>query len=359
MNFESVPPMGALLDNAIPPTSVVLKYYDVDGNPKVTPGQVVELEITFPIGMNVMQGEIFNVELPGFASADTETCSERRSLVVSLWFERASWNTSSSSLALTASTDINKGTLVFVNVPASFALVIPLNGLEENHAALRVGGQFKTGPVMPTAISKSPAVSVLTDRSLIVSPPQVGTDTSLVISFRHTAHLRPLRVGETVTFFIPGMLSSKAQDELVQMNGNNNPFESARWNKAHGKLHLRVGRTVNGTAVHVSIPASQGLRLPNSGMQADGAFLLLDEDVGSVLPTTLRVLPVGFLGNDARISFTGAQTMSTILYAGGSIAALIHFTPSVQIRAGERIQVSMPGFTAPGGLVPSMENEWI
>jgi hypothetical protein len=355
MNFQSVPPMGALLDNAIPPTSVVLKYYDVDGNPKVTPGQVVELEITFPIGMNVMQGEIFDVELPGFAGADTETCSERRSLVVSLWFERASWNTSSSSLALTASTDISKGTLVFVNVPASFALTIPLNGLEENHPALRLGGQFKTGPVMPTAISKSPAVSVLTDRSLIVSPPLVGTDTLLVISFRHTAHLRPLRVGEIVTFFIPGMLSSKAQDELVQMNGNNNPFESARWNKAHGKLHLRVGRTVNGTAVHVSIPASQGLRLPNSGMQADGAFLLLDEDVGSVLPTALRALPVGFLGYDARISFTGAQTISTILYAGGSIAALIRFTPSVQIRARERIQVSMAGFTAPGGLVPSME----
>jgi hypothetical protein len=211
------------------------------------------------------------------------------------------------------------------------------------------------GPVMPTAISKSPAVSVLTDRSLIVSPPQVGTDTLLVISFRHTAHLRPLRVGETVTFFIPGMFSSKEHDELVLMNGNNNPFESARWNKAHGKLHLRVGRTVNGTAVHVSIPASQGFRLPNSGMQADGAFLLLDEDVGSVLPTTLSALPVGFLGNDAKISFTGAQTISTILYAGGSIAALIEFTPSVQIRAGERIQVSMPGFTAPVGLVSSME----
>ena len=355
MNFASIPPMGVLMDKAVPPTRVGLKYYNTDGDSEVTAGEVVGLEISFPTDMHVAQGEIFDVELPGFGGVDTETCSERRSLVVSLFFDRASWNTSSSSLALTASTDIDKGTLVNINVPVSFALTIPLNGLEENHPALRMGGQFEAGPIILTAIGNSPAVHVLTNRSLVVTPPKVGTDVSLVLSFRHSAHLRPLHAGETVTFFLPGMLSSKAHDDLVQMNGDNNPFEAARWSKVHGKLHFRVGRDVAGEAVHVSIPASQGFRLPQTGMSADAAFLLLDEDVGPTLPTALSTMPVGFLGDDAGISFTGAQTIPTLLYAGRLIAALIQFTPNMQIHAGERIHVTMPGFTGPDGMVPTTE----
>ena len=350
MNFESIPPIGALLDEASPPTGVALAYYDENESGNVTAGQLVGLELSFAVDMTIAQGEIFGVALPGFAGVDSELCSERRSLVESVWFERASWNVSSSILSLTASSDIPRGALATVNVPRSFALVIPLNGLEENHLAIRMGGEFVAGNVMMTSISTSPSVYVLTNRSLLFSPPQLGVDVSIEIRFRHSARLRPLRTGEILSFLVPGLSSSKALDDAVTMQGTH-PFAQAHWDPVRQRLYLHVGRDVDGETVQVVIPNSEGFRLSTGGFAANDAYVLLDENIGPSLPSCLTSAPIGFFGEDAQISFTGEKVVQDILYAGSPVGIQISFTPSMDVQGTEKIFIFLQNFNGQNGSV--------
>ena len=352
MPFDLTPPVGALLDNRVsPPDGVkIKKYLGADGSEDVTAGQIVGLQLDFPADMFIFAGEVLQIELPGFSGADANACDERQSLVVSSKFERASWNSSSSLLALTVTEDIQRQSLVSVNIPTSFGLSIPLNGLEENHKALRAGGQFQTGPIMMTPISSSPSVFVLTDRSLQFVPARVNANVSLHLTFRHSAPLRPLRKGELVTLLVPGLASPKL---LVELSGQNNIFElAAQWDETKGKLYLRVRRDVSGELVKVLVPESQGFRLPASGLSANTSFLLLDENVGPALPTMLVSGAIGYFGDAASVSFTGPRIRQPdLLFAGRGVGVLLEFMPSMEIRSGDKIFMGLSGFTAPFGTI--------
>jgi hypothetical protein len=325
----------------------------MNGRGDVTAGQIVELEFLVPFYHAVAEGEVLTIDLPGFSGADTTLCIERKSLVLSPWFERASWNVSTSVLAMTSSKQIPQWTLATVKVPVSFALVIPLNGLEENHPTLRAGGQFQAGPTMMTSISKSSSVFVLTNRSLQLSPPMAAVEVTLVLQFRHSAPFRPLRKGEVVTLLVHGLSSPKAYADKIQMNGQNNPFEYARWDSARGRLYLEFGRDVIGELVQASIPDSEGFRVSTRGLRENETFILLDEKVGPAIPNNLNTLPIGYLGTDARITFEdqGEKEGPPKFYAGRPISPIIVFTPSMDVVAQERIEIWMPGFKAPHGLI--------
>ncbi len=92
--------LGALLDNGTPPAGAALKYFDMNGRGNdVTAGQIVKLEFLVPFYHAVAEVGVLTIDLPGFLRADTKFCNERKSLVLSPWFERASWNVSTSVLA--------------------------------------------------------------------------------------------------------------------------------------------------------------------------------------------------------------------------------------------------------------------
>jgi len=176
-------------------------------------------------------------------------------------------------------------------------------------------------------------------------------DQQVIQRVRVDSTIRPLRKGEVVTFLVHGLL--QGNDDKIQMNGQNNPFEYARWDSARGRLYLEFGRDVIGELVQASIPDSEGFRVSTRGLRENETFILLDEKVGPAIPNNLNTLPIGYLGTDARITFEdqGEKEGPPKFYAGRPISPIIVFTPSMDVVAQERIEIWMPGFKAPHGLI--------
>lgn len=228
----------------------------------VTAGQIVKLEFLVPFYHAVAEVGVLTIDLPGFLRADTKLCNERKSLVLSPWFERASWNVSTSVLA--KSPDSTRWR--------------PVSG-RSNHD---------------------------------------DVDQQVIQRVRVDSTIRPLRKGEVVTLLVHGLSSPKAYDDKIQMNGQNNPFEYVRWDSARGRLYLEFGRDVIGELVQASIPYSEGFRVSTRGLRENETFILLDEKVGPAIPNNLNTLPIGYLGTDARITFEdqGEKEGPPKFYAG-------------------------------------------
>jgi hypothetical protein len=314
---------------------------------------------------------MIRISLPGFGIESTtkqETCDVRTSAVDSgagNFISRGTWNLTSQTLYLVADKKIERSQLLEVAVPNSFGLRLPFNGLELNHATLRIGGDFEAGDVLMTRIWSSERVPVLEDAQFRIDPARVAEDVALNFSFTHVARLRTLAPGETLSIFLPGFTSLSTGElevyssiresgrsplEFDEIIASPRVFTSAHWDVSSETLILTVGIPIlsqdcsncSHNEVQILVPKSERFRLSSSGFASDTATFLLDQRIGPSLPSRIRNGAIGFLGAEARVSLITVKEAP--LRAGEVSTIQIEFEPAMDIAGGESIILRLPGF---------------
>jgi hypothetical protein len=303
--------------------------------------------LRFSAVMDLRPADTITLVLPTFRGVQQEIIptSDPPGIFSSLAFR------SESLILRVARFPVLSGTDVRVDIPSSFGITTPLQGVPADFPDIVVSSTAQAGPVPPTTVSASEAI------------PAILTGTSL--SYDRTDGFRPLSMnisftaGKTLskdTFIevnLPGFTGSDSSAIPVRFYivssrralALANYIELASWSQATRVLRLAITSAVPAqTRALVSVPSSAGLTLSANGLAQDSSSLSIryfTPSEESAPASRIEASPsVTALLADTKVTFAeGAQ-------AGKPTAVNLTLTPTFPegFGTGDTLVLSLPGF---------------
>jgi hypothetical protein len=303
--FQRVGPVGAFLSTEL---HIFPRVASVNGIP-------VGLRLQFTLNRNltVAPREIISLALPGFRglpngtySVLVETASgaagrhsdDARGVgdyIISVGSRSGQifrlfsgvWSNIAEKLSLVAN-DFISGQ-VDVTISKNSFLALPQSGSLANSTLYLLGTNAALGPSVGQPILKSPSVGSFRSSSVSFSYARASGLAEMHLNF---TLVNSIAQGESVTFTLPDFsgpdISTQTLLQAFQFNFT--------WTNGAKKLKLTFLHSINpNTLVHVTIPASFNIKIPDDGLRADHPILIeTDAQSGPIegIPV-LSIPPVG------------------------------------------------------------------
>jgi hypothetical protein len=268
--FQRVGPIGAFLSTEL---DIFPRVASVNGIP-------VGLRLQFTLNRNltVAPKEIISLALPGFRGLPNGTYSVFVETVGDYIIRVGSrsgqmfrlfsgvWSNVTEKLSLVAN-DFISGQ-VDVTISKNSFLALPQSGSLANSTLYLLGTNAALGPSVGQAILKSPSVGSFRSSSMSFSNARAGGLAEMQLNF---TLVNSIAQGESVTFTLPDFSGPDISPQTLLQ-----AFEfNFTWTNGAKKLKLTFLNSINpDTLVHVTIPASFNIKIPDDGLRANHPVLI-------------------------------------------------------------------------------------
>ncbi len=335
------------------------EYAFLDYEPKIpSVPTAITFAIRIPPEFFVPEDREIELHLPGFMSASCSSPCPARSipLVDSLHLDSltATWSETEQKVRVRVPAYVGNNS-VRATIPMSADLMLPRTGVKKNQVDLKIG----------LAIFQSPAVGSFLPDALggqeteIMYVASGGGDVlagqliDLFINFQH--HMR-IGVGESITLTLP-YFNGRSFSETAYTEGSTDLVAS--WVADTFKLTLECQGTALEPGIRTDIVVRSHLRVASDGVSLNDPALTIESDAvsGPVQPTPIVSSPevsgvvttssLSFC--DGECTFNGFEWLCTTKRArpGHSAEIVLALELAIDIRAGETVVLSLPGFRGP------------
>ena len=280
------------------------------------------------------------IHLPGFLPLQTESFQVYDP---SRSFKNATWKGQSGQLVLLIFRNVSAGTFVNITIVSAASLLISDSGLERNDSRITISTDTPTGPVLPTAISDTPAMntngSVLFS-SLTFDPPHASFVSN--ITFRLVTSM-PLsnEYGDYLVLNLPNFSGRSCQFSTV--SDPPGVIVNGIWNADSHLMSFYLSGAANANeSLTIFVPSVAGIALPVDGVRdyshsptTNPFTVVVYASEGSARAAVSHVQPVGSFGTTPSISYFPAT-------AGSVVAVNLSFVPMMQLSGGEEITFRFP-----------------
>eukprot|EP00961_Rhodomonas_salina_P240277 3246579-Rhodomonas_salina.1 len=296
-------------------------------------GDTTSTTISFTAGIDLDEFSSLSITLPGFtgpARVGGYPAGSSGSKFTAVWTLACPVTTV--TLFLGEGQNIVEGDAIEVVIPSEFGVSIPVVGIRVNDVSFvltddQSGATTIVGPPEP--------IGALLNLTVDFTHKIAGSPTNIVLDFEPQMNLL---VGDMFSVIL-GDFTGPDIDCIMLASVPEGTFARAKWVEGGSVLHFVVARPVQALqAVRIVVPSTAGIRLPASGLQADGTNLLVNSSsVEGPVPWTVieEYMPVG--------SFQLARLESTDGGNGVLTDLTVRFTASMDIMVGELVRVRLPG----------------
>ena len=292
VSFQSVSPIGAFLSSEL---KVFPRVATVAGVP-------VGLSIRFRLnkGLTVQPGEVIFLALPGFRGHINGTypvfCDTVGDYIIRIGplsgqFFRTfscSWSITTGRLSFVANAVIND--LVDITIPKQSLLSLPRIGSTANSSLYLLGTNAALGPSIGQQVETSPAIGSFEYSSITFLNARAGGLADMQLNF---TLMNIIVMGESVTFTLPdfsGPVNISAWTLRQRFNF------TVDWSNAAKTLKMTFLHTIAAnTLVHVRIPDSSNIKLPDRGIH-DDHIVTVETDAQSGAVEAISVLSIPSVG---------------------------------------------------------------
>jgi hypothetical protein len=314
-------------------------------------GQVTEVNIEFSPMMDLRQAEGFQVTLPGFRlinGNDTIIPSVQLPVRISWTTSDAQSKTSWLDMSATYANDITvlrftctealaRLELYRVRIPRPVGIKIPDEGVVGNASSYIIESWAVAGPVLPTRVARTQAIGSFISQSLYFTEMiRAGTATAVKLSWMSRMQVG---AGETVSVFLPGFVASQPIINLPLTESAY--YSSVSWSASSQLLSFTATSTIPAlTAQLAELPPSAGLLMSTVGVSYATTLFEISSDAmaGPVPGTTIHEVQVVGSYQSTALSFSPAAR------AGDPSRITVSVSPRMLMRAGETIEIALPGF---------------
>eukprot|EP00961_Rhodomonas_salina_P227192 3071790-Rhodomonas_salina.1 len=342
-------------------------------------GTVTGLNVSFAALMDIRDGEMLQLKLPGFGGdtvLDATFAVDPASCVSSVtWNSTRTVDTAVNVTALQNVTQVLNGNNVtvitnvttlrhystqvplefpsltanvscFIPTSATFTLTIPSSvnitlpdvGVRLNQPSLTFTLDANAGPVPETSIPQIEPVGAFADVGALqfVYPARAGEGVGITFSF--TAYM-PLQAGDNIVFTLPAF-GGNSSGTITTVGSL---FGSGAWDVAAYQLSVAVASSIDAlTAVDMTILADDAVALPVEGIRvgSTGFFVGTDAVAGPVRAVSI-----------ASVQQVGYFSVSTLKFgdaprAGEIVPMELVFVAGMNMAANDNITLTLRGFGA-------------
>ena len=236
--------------------------------------------------------------------------------------------------AIEATSDFHEVTISEIN-----EIRLPADGVTAVSDMVTVSCNLSSGIIPETPIIPDYYIGIFPPGSSIAfHPASAGQPTQMAIKIVYSADIKP---GDTFSWLLPGFFS--ISNEEPELAGDDFAKFKAKWLAEDEALELNaIGSLSRGHVVHLTVKAFRGLSLPRSGIRETGHGIKVGTDAlgGRVLPPVpVNIVQVVGAFETSHLEFEPPQ-------AGMPASITFTFSPYMNIRGGETIELSLRGFEA-------------
>jgi hypothetical protein len=330
----------------------------------------LHMQLSCVAQMDIRMGEYIFVSLPAFGGALQRTFD---SATNAQW--RTYWSGSETMTLYNVSTDhtltdivipnntlafvatemVSKGTSISVVVPSSSGIKLPAVGNFANQTSLTISTNAAAGPVLPTAISRSPPVGSFLDSASLRFTAPCRASQACEFELAFNASMGFVQYDE-IEFRLPGFTGpgwSGASTPTLFLDGVRRGAAPV-WNRTIETVSFRIGRNPapRFSRWTLKIPANAGLFVPANGLRRNEETFTIKTNatLGPVLATSLsHVQAIGTFLQSPHLSFPDTlvpRAPPRVAVAGEPAAIRLVFSAVMRFVPGDHVTVVLPGFTS-------------
>jgi hypothetical protein len=308
-------------------------------------------------GLDIGGGSVIEIKLAHFtASSSTDTfpvqcftVTSRRVNTPSTQFISGSWASTDSLLQLTASSAVQSGTTLLVQIPTSAGLRLPAGGSPSgsSEVTVRMQSTATAGMLAAPVESSSASTALFSDLALSFSP---GTRTrfpaEITLKIKST---KPggFALGDQITVALPSFArnTSLPSTSAIDTTDPAGAIGSVVWTQESSKgiVTFTLAQNVNANALlSITLPVGYGAVVPVDGVRSnDPAFTIAlnHQSAGSVLETSIPIVsPIGAVYGSPSLHFDNpVASQSTAITVNSSLA--------IPLGPGDTVSLKLSKFT--------------
>ena len=310
-------------------------------------GAAASIQIRFLPRSGIAAFESILVYLPEFTGANADiplVLGPSGSALRGTWSE----NKTTLNMSILCGSSLPANETVDFTIPSTAGIRIPISGIFQNQASLKLEIQGTAGNVPPTSFQSSPAIGAFSDSSLGFEKPFAGTTAQkMIFSFTYG---KDFNSGDNVSFRLPGFRGMPGVVSVIDQTPPGGVEEYARlqitgYQTMQGSIIFTINQTTITKFTKIIITVGSYLLLPYAGITSQSPEIVISTDaiVGSV-----ENQPVPFVQNvGSFLTATGYDSVHVSFIppkAGHLCTILISFVPQMKILSLETVTVVLPDF---------------
>jgi len=251
------------------------------------------------------------------------------------------------TLALVAKARVLRATPISVSVPSSAGIVLPAIGTFANQTSWTISTNADAGPVLPTAISQSPAVGSFVDSSYLKFPLPCRPLQQCALEFGFNQTMG-FGVYDRIEIYLPGYTGPGWLGGVVRpklwVDGVQQRQTVIEWRPVNKTLSVKIMNLVASNArMFLEIPSGAGLVVPRDGLRLNEQLVTISTNasLGPVLGTSItNVQGVGAFLQSPHLSFPGPAVAAKLTKIRLMFEGKMAFVP------GDTVTLKLTGFTS-------------